>query len=222
MSEFNLEIKKIIENYLEYSNSTIYQIEKNKIISRRTILNILKNSTIKISKTTIEKLLKLPNIKNEDYEKLKNILSTFKKNKIIKKNKNTTTIFTFDSSNETEVIENLIKNIEKNLISEISKVKFNIFEKIDIDFPLLDETKKIIGTKNDYETINRAMKTMWLLNDTSHKYFSELNLLLSTNALESNVKLKKGILEVSENLIKMGEKLKGYISTNINDEVIEI
>ncbi len=201
-----LKIKEIFKRYMKQNRVTISDLSKLLEISEGTIRTYLSGTKF-VSLKFISHFLTLKKINKEDRIFLKKLLKnskevpTIKIKKIPKENK---TI-----GNEFDLTKSL-REIEENIIKEILKINNNSNLKLELD----DEIKKINSLRNDYETVNRIMKVMWVLNDESTKYFSELNLLLSTNDINSNIKLKKGILEVSNNLIKMGEKLKSYLEEN--------
>ena len=79
---------------------------------------------------------------------------------------------------------------------------------------------KISTFKTDHETTTRIIKTLWDLNDEANKYFSELNLLLSINSIDENIKLKKGLRTVSKNLFEMSKKIYEYTEEK-KDIIIE-
>lgn len=201
-----LKIKEIFKRYMKQNRVTVADLSKLLEISEGTIRTYLSGTKF-VSLKFISHFLTLKKINKEDRIFLKKLLKnskeipTIKIKKIPKENK---TI-----GNEFDLTKSL-REIEENIIKEILKINNNSNLKLELD----DEIKKINSLRNDYETVNRIMKVMWVLNDESTKYFSELNLLLSTNDINSNIKLKKGILEVSNNLIKMGEKLKSYLEEN--------
>lgn len=201
-----LKIKEIFKRYMKQNRVTIADLSKLLEISEGTIRTYLSGTKF-VSLKFISHFLTLKKINKEDRIFLKKLLKnskevpTIKIKKIPKENK---TI-----GNEFDLTKSL-REIEENIIKEILKINNNSNLKLELE----DEIKKINSLRNDYETVNRIMKVMWVLNDESTKYFSELNLLLSTNDINSNIKLKKGILEVSNNLIKMGEKLKSYLEEN--------
>lgn len=201
-----LKIKEIFKRYMKQNRVTIADLSKLLEISEGTIRTYLSGTKF-VSLKFISHFLTLKKINKEDRIFLKKLLKnskevpTIKIKKIPKENK---TI-----GNEFDLTKSL-REIEENIIKEILKINNNSNLKLELE----DEIKKINSLRNDYETVNRIMKVMWVLNDESTKYFSELNLLLSTNDINSNIKLKKGILEVSNNLIKIGEKLKSYLEEN--------
>lgn len=201
-----LRIKEIFKRYMKQNKVTVADLSKLLEISEGTIRTYLSGTKF-VSLKFISHFLTLKKINKEDRIFLKKLLKnskeipTIKIKKIPKENK---TI-----GNEFDLTKSL-REIEENIIKEILKINNNSNLKLELD----DEIKKINSLRNDYETVNRIMKVMWVLNDESTKYFSELNLLLSTNDINSNIKLKKGILEISNNLIKMGEKLKSYLEEN--------
>lgn len=201
-----LKTKEIFKRYMKQNRVSIADLSKLLGISEGTIKTYLSGTKF-VSLRFISHFLTLKKINKEDRIFLKELLKnskeiqTIKIKKIPKENENIEKKFD---------LTKFLREIEENIIKEILKINNKSNLKIELD----DEIKKINSLKNDYETVNRIMKVMWVLNDESTKYFSELNLLLSTNDANSNIKLKKGILEVSNNLIKMGEKLKSYLEEN--------
>lgn len=72
--------------------------------------------------------------------------------------------------------------------------------------------------ESDFETTSRIIKKLWDLNDESNKHFSELNMLLSINNVNENIKMKKGLNTVIKNLREMADKLEN----NLNIKEVEI
>ena len=70
------------------------------------------------------------------------------------------------------------------------------------------DTLKINTFKSDFETTSRIIKKLWDLNDDSSKHFSELNMLLSINDINENIKMKKCLTTVIKNLREMADKLE--------------
>ena len=77
---------------------------------------------------------------------------------------------------------------------------------------------KIKAFESDFETTSRVIKKLWDLNDESNKHFSELNMLLSINNVNENIKMKKGLTTVIKNLREMADKLE----ENLNIKEVEI
>lgn len=205
-----LKIKEIFKRYMKQNRLSISDLSEYLEFSEGTIKTYLSGTKF-VSLRFISQFLTLKKINKEDKIFLKNLLKNSKEipTKKIEKNQ-----YQKNVENKSILIE-ILNEVEKNIIKEILKINNNSNLKIELN----DEVRKMNSLKNDYETVNRIMKVMWVLNDESTKYFSELNLLLSTNDINSNLKLKKGILEVSNNLIKMGEKIKSYLNEN---SVIEL
>lgn len=216
-------IKKILKKYIGNNDINFAILSEVTGVKKSTIKTYLSVNKL-VPKKFIEKFLNLKKIDKED----RIFLEKFSKN-----NKEISTLI-LKRDNKNKKVNYNNKDIEAMLdelkvgLNELKDIKILVNEFIKLnkndakhDFKQnINENKKMLSLQNDYETINRAIKTMWLLNDESNKYFSELNFLLSTNSMESNLKLKKGILEISKNLIEMGEKLKKYIK--IDTEIIEI
>lgn len=77
---------------------------------------------------------------------------------------------------------------------------------------------KVKAFESDFETTSRIIKKLWDLNDESNKHFSELNMLLSINNINENIKMKKGLTTVIKNLREMADKLEN----NLNIKEVEI
>ena len=244
-----LKIKVILKHYMKENSITITEFSIKSGVSVGTIKTYLSGKKF-ISYKFISNFSNFKKIEKNDYIFLKELIEKNKKNpplipKKLKKNKEQN--YSFKNTQEikkviigtilktfqnhfgelkdfenildkfTQTVDDIKKNEGKNLFPEFDELSF--FNKANGN--LTNERKKILSLKNDYESINRAMKLMWLLNDESNKYFSELNLLLSTNTIGSNLKIKKGLLEISKNLIEMGYKLQNHIEKD-GEEVIEI
>lgn len=225
--------QKVMATFLKISVATIKNIEnKNHIPNTEILRGIeklfpeLKNilDEMIVSKNTNMKKEKIisKTKKVDDFEKLKEkVYKLEEENKLLKESKKIEIqkedLKSFEDilKKFTKTVETIKKSEEKILFAELDEI--SSFDRTSENG--LNERKKILSLKNDYESINRAMKLMWLLNDETNKYFSELNLLLSTNVIESNLKIKKGLSEISKNLIEMGKRLQDYIN---EDEVIEI
>ncbi len=203
MSEINLEIKKIVENYLKYSNFTIYKIEKSKIITRKTIVNILNNSTSKISKKTIEKLLKLPSINTEDYSKLKKILLTFKTEKSPKNQ---------SSVSEDFILKLLDKIIEKKILKNQNNIN------VDLYF----ENRKINSFNSVVGSRTLLGKKIWELNDDVFKKWGDTKLLLDITPSKDKNEMKKGLMSVAKNLRQIADELEmgAFNSKDLEEDTI--
>jgi len=80
------------------------------------------------------------------------------------------------------------------------------------------EFLKVKSFESDFETTSRVIKKLWDLNDESNKHFSELNMLLSINNVNENIKMKKGLTTVIKNLREMADKLE----SNLNIKEVEL
>lgn len=189
MSEIKFEIKKIIENYLKYSNITKYQIEKNKIITMKTIKNILENTTNRIAKGTIEKLLKLPNLKIEDRNKIFRILDNIEKNRSSKKN--------LDISDDL-ILELLDNIVEKKLFKKLNN------KNIDLYF----ENRKINSFDSTIDSRTLLGKKIWELNDNVFEKWGDIKMLLDITHTKDKNQMKKGLLSVAKNLRTIANKLE--------------
>lgn len=206
MDKINLEIKKIIEDYLKYANISIYKIEKNKIVTGKTINNILKNSNSKISKTTIQKLTKLPDLKNEDYKKLEIILKNLKINKVYKKD---------SKINEELLIKLIDKVIEKNILKKLD----------DTNAESYFEKRKITSFDSNVGSRTLLAKKIWELNDIVFEKWGDIKMLLDITPTKDKKEMKKGLLSVATNLREMADNLeKEAFSSNdlATDTIIDI
>lgn len=167
----------------------------------KKIESIEKNKNYKPSYSTLKKIKKILNSKENqiiDEILLSGISKNTEKKLEIKEEKMLTLLYEMETRLKNEILKSLKAKEEKPLKAVLE-----------------NEVKKINSLKNDYETINRIIKIMWILNDEANKYFTELSLLLSTNDIKSNLKIKKGLLEVANNLFTMGEKLKKFLDEEV-------
>ena len=204
MHEINLRVREIILNYFNYSNTTYYQIEKLKIITRKTLLNILKNPNSKITKKTVEKLIKLPNLRKEDLKELKKILNQFNNDK--------------NSSKKIDD-EILFKKIDNFIERNFSLKKEN--KSADLYF----ENRKINSFTSNVGSRTLLGKKIWELNDDMFQKWGDIKMLLDITPQKDKNEMKKGLLSVASNLREIADNLEkgSFGSEDFNlDEIIDI
>lgn len=195
MNEINVEVKKILENYFNYSEFTMYMINKKRtIVSEKTIKNILENSNRKIMASTIKKITKFPNLKTEDLKKLNEILKKFKKEKDYKKNVYTQKI---------EINEELVLKIFDDVIFKKYLENFD-FNKAQSYF----ETRKINSINSAVGSRTLLGKKIWELNDVIFEKLGDIKMLLDVTPKDDKIQMKKGLLSVAKNLKAIANELE--------------
>lgn len=161
-------------------------------------------------KEILSKILKLKGIDKEARINIQELILK-KKKAIVYKEENKT--IKIDIKKILEVyVEMLLDKIETSSLIEKNRLNINTYS----------ELKKINSLKNDYETVNRIAKLIFNFNENIHKTFGELELLLSTNKINENRKLKYGIENMAKNLKMMSEKLYSYIKDEEITSIIDI
>ncbi|CAL7898815.1 hypothetical protein MWG07_03395 [Fusobacterium necrophorum] len=138
---------------------------------------------------------------------------------------------------EIGIIEEKDKHSKKNdkmydviatLFAENEKLKNEIQKLETLKSLLSDKPKKyndilrINSFKSDFDTTTKIIPLMWKLSDEVSKIFSELEILLEINSIQENIKIKRGLYKVGDNLIAIGDKLKLYgENTKIENDIID-
>ena len=76
------------------------------------------------------------------------------------------------------------------------------------------DIQRLRATGSDLTSTSKIITMMWKLNEETDKIFSELELLLTINPNEENVKMKKGLTMVGNKLIEKGKALIRYTTSN--------
>lgn len=189
----------LIENDLNYKNfSTQIGVSENTV---KTYLSGNKFISIKF----LKKFSKMKGLSLENRVFIQEIIDPQNIGNVdMKINKNRTT--NPPEFKETQDLKKLLKKLDLFVTGYIKE----------------DEEKGIItqgnSLRSDYDSINRIVKVLHILNENTNRYSSEILLLLETNSTKENKKIKKGINSVANNLISIGEQLKSFV----NDDYIEI
>lgn len=193
MNEINVEVKKILENYFNYSKFTMYTINKKRtIVSEKTIKNILENSNRKIMASTIKKITKFPDLKIEDLKKLNELLKKSKKD--YKKKVCTQKI---------EINEELVLKIFDDVIFKKYLENFD-FNKAQSYF----ETRKINSINSAVGSRTLLGKKIWELNDVIFEKLGDIKMLLDVTPKDDKIQMKKGLLSVAKNLKAIANELE--------------
>ena len=183
MNDLNDKIRNILTKYFKYSGYKMYMIEKNKIISGKTIQNILINPDKKISEKTIQKIIKFPKINPEHKKELIQILNNSKKNKPKK-----------ISKTKIDINEELILKIFDNIIEKKILKKFNNSAQSYFD------ARKINSFNSAVSSRTLLGRKIWKYNDDMFEGYGEIKMLLDVTPKADKVQMKKGLLSVAENL----------------------
>lgn len=203
-------------------NNSSYKIIAISLKNKRKMLGITQIEMANLMSISVATLKKIESLNRDiNYKPSLVILNKIKKylgndgKKEVEKILLNTNETNLNKSLEISLVEKLIKDAEENIIVKIKNLLDEVKVENKFEVKLDDEFKKINSLKNDYETINRIIKIMWLLNSETNKYFVDLKILLATNDIKSNLKVKKGLLEVSKNLIEIGKKIEECVNENI-------
>lgn len=199
----------IINSYIISNNTSVYKLDKQGILSRKTLNKILKKDCSFLEEKTLKKILNFPNLDKESKEKIRQIL---KKSKSVSEK-----IITpkYDSNVIQDLLDKIIllekenERIKENLENALKSPNKNTFSKS------YNEKLKINSFKSDFDTTTKIIPLLWKLRDESFALFSELELLLEINSSSENIKMSKGLKKVGKDLIMMGEKIIKYSEESI-------
>lgn len=190
---------EIINFYIINNNTSVYSLDKQKILSRKTLNKILKKDCFFLEEKTLKKILTFPNLDKESKEKIRNIL---RKSNLEKKSKKL--------YNDRNIIQELLDKIillekenEKLKKQDLSSLYPDLFKNSSYL-----EKRKIGSFNSDVESRTLLMKKMWEFNDEIFKKWSEVKLLLDINNKKDNVKMKKGLLSISKTLKEISLELE--------------
>lgn len=103
------------------------------------------------------------------------------------------------------------KTLDENINEIVLLVKDSILEgvyKKNIEKNEYFENRKVGSFDSDIETRTLLIKKMWDFNEIIFQRWSEVKLLINLNNKKDNIKLKKGLLTISETLRKISEELE--------------
>ncbi|MGB6128484.1 MAG: helix-turn-helix transcriptional regulator, partial [Psychrilyobacter sp.] len=199
-----LQTKRLIKEYL-IENGLNYKKFSNQIgVSENTVKTYLGGKKF-ISIKFLKKFSKMKGLSLENRVFIQEIIDPQNTGNVnMKINKNRTT--NPSEFKQTQDLKKLLKKLDLFVTGYIKE----------------DEEKGIItqgnSLRSDYDSINRIVKVLHILNENTNRYSSEILLLLETNSTKENKKIKKGINSVANNLISIGEQLKSFV----NDDYIDI
>lgn len=207
-----------INSYIITNKTSVYKLDKEGILSRKTLYKILKKDYTSIEENTLKKILNFPKLNKENKEKIKKIIGKGKK-----------------ISNSCSSQEIAITSFNKELEKMLQEIKILIKENSIYNLRVLEPSslkenneylqKRKIGSFNsDLENRTLLIKKMWDFNDTVSEKWKEFNLLLGINNKKDSIKMKKGLLTIAENLKEIVVKLENaaFDSSEINKEEIII
>lgn len=207
---------EILKNYMEVNKITIYQLEKNKILTWKTYNKMLKDTDSTITLKTLKRLISGLKFSKEERETLKSVVENYKMkpNKLISEDQS----MIFANKDLEEKIEEIKTLIEKNSIYNLKILEPTTSREENEYF----QKRKIGSFDSDLETRTLLIKRMWDFNDTVSEKWKEFNLLLGINSKKDSVKMKKGLLTIAENLKEIALKLENaaFDSSELDKEDI--
>lgn len=205
----------IINSYIILNNTSVYKLDKQGILSRKTLNKILKRDCSFLEEKTLRKILNFPNLDKESKEKIRQILKKSKRvsEKIITPKYDSNVIK--DLLDKIILLEKENERIKENLENALKSPNKNAFSKS------YNEKLRINSFKSDFDTTTKIIPLLWKLRDESFALFSELELLLEINSSSENIKMSKGLKKVGKDLIMMGEKIIKYSEESIIIDVEE-
>ncbi|EHO79744.1 hypothetical protein [Fusobacterium ulcerans] len=207
---------EILKNYMEVNKITIYQLEKNKILTWKTYNKMLKDTDSTITLKTLKRLISRLKFSKEERETLKSVVENYKMkpNKLISEDQS----MIFTNKDLEEKIEEIKTLIEKNSIYNLKILEPTTLREENEYF----QKRKIGSFDSDLETRTLLIKRMWDFNDTVSEKWKEFNLLLGINSKKDSVKMKKGLLTIAENLKEIALKLENaaFDSSELDKEDI--
>lgn len=189
----------IVNSYIILNNTSVYKLDKQGILSRKTLNKILKKDCSFLEEKTLKKILNFPNLDKESKEKIRSIL---RKSDLEKKSKKVYN----NISTVQELLNKIIlleKENEKLKKQDLSSLYPDLFKNSSYL-----EKRKIGSFNSDVESRTLLMKKMWEFNDEIFKKWSEVKLLLDINNKRDNVKMKKGLLSISKTLKEISLELE--------------
>lgn len=200
---------ELLEAQLKLENITIYRLDKDKIISRKTYNKMKKNSTSGITVGIVRKLIKNLNFSKKNKEILEKIIfhSTNETSKIPKNDE-------FKKIINKDIEE--IKMLVKELSEEIAIKKIDNFDESYL------KNRKINSFNSDLENRTLLINAMWDFNNIVLEKWKDFNMLLSINNKQDNIKMKKGLLNIATNLKEIAKKIEtaAFDKDDFNKDII--
>lgn len=209
---------EILKNYMEVNKITIYQLEKNKILTWKTYNKMLKDTDSTITLKTLKRLISGLKFSKEERKTLKSVIKNYKTkpNKLILEDQS----MIFTNKDLEEKIEEIKTLIEKNSIYNLKILEPTTLREDNEYF----QRRKIGSFNSDLETRTLLIKKMWDFNDTISEKWKEFSLLLGINSKKDSIKMKKGLLTIAGNLKEIAIKLENaaFDSSELNKEDIVV
>ncbi|MEG0236543.1 MAG: helix-turn-helix transcriptional regulator [Cetobacterium sp.] len=189
-----LKTKKILKEYMLQNNLTNAELATLTNVSEGTIKTYLSGKKA-ISLSFISNFSNLENIKKNDYIFLKELVKRNKKYPTSKEKRNRESEKVFkDDLNEIIIL------LKDSILDDIHRKNIKKNEYF--------ENRKVGSFNSDIETRTLLIKKMWDFNDLIFERWSEVKFLINLNNKKDNIKLKKGLLSISETLKKISEELE--------------
>ena len=190
---------------------SIYKFSKESKLCIKTIKKILKNTSGKFNKNTLEKLYILKRLNSEDKKFIQSLLNEKKEKKVkIKKTKNYEKLL--------DKMENLVE--ENEILKE--KVKMYGIRNKEEDY----FTKRKIGAfDNDLQSNSLLITKIWDFNENILREWADVKLLLDINSIEKTKRMKKGLKSIADEFRRIANYLENvyFDSSEIEEsEIINI
>ncbi|MGL4933959.1 MAG: hypothetical protein ACRC51_00660 [Cetobacterium sp.] len=189
-----LKTKTIFKEYMNRNNLTNADLSILTNVSEGTIKTYLSGKK-GISISFISNFSLLENLEKNDSIFLKELVKRNKKYPTKKQMKQKKSIKISDDD-----ISEIVTLIKDSILDDLQRNNIKKNEYF--------ENRKIGSFDSDIETRTLLIKKMWDFNDTVFQRWAEIKLLINLNNKRDNIKLKKGLLSISETLKKISEELE--------------
>ncbi len=215
-------IKKILIDYMKNNNITAYKLDKEKIISSKTLKKFLENPNSKILLSTVLNLREKLPFETKDKKTIDKILKKYANNS--KKYKRVKETYlpkeVIDLIRET--LEKIAKDTKNTIENEIY-VPSKLIEKDSFEDKYFSK-RQINSFNSDFENRTLLITKIWEFNNVILEKWKEVSLLLGINNSKDNKKIKKGLLTIANNLKEITVKLEdaAFDSDEISDNEVII
>lgn len=189
-----LKTKQIFKEYMNKNNITNEELAILMNVSEGTIKTYLSGKK-GISLSFISNFSLLENMEKNDSIFLKELVKRNKKYPTKKYKKEKISIKKLD-----ENINEIVLLVKDSILDDIHRKNIKKNEYF--------ENRKVGSFDSDIETRTLLIKKMWDFNDIIFQRWSEVKLLINLNNKKDNIKLRKGLLTISETLKKISEELE--------------
>lgn len=216
------EVKKIVEQYLKHKNISAYKLDKEKIISYKTLKNLLQNPNAKISLTTIITLRNRLSLKKEEKKVIDRILKKYEVKNLSEE------VIKEERSSSQDILKIIKKTLK--MVRETREVIDDRYVPTNINYQTETEKndylskRKINSFNSDFENNTLLITKIWELNNAVSDKWKEVNLLLNINNKNNNKKIKKGLLTIAANLKEISFKLEeaAFDAEDLSEEEVII